>query len=326
MTATQPNESVRSLSVAAAMAVLVGSIAISPSSAQASVGICGTNDAPAAYVPTQICHCTETLQFVYPGTNTHTVTCDIDVGTPTTASPGVLFGVTEYGSSTHDYSFFGIDEEGSKWCCVVDHETNYPDMYIVASGSTENDYMSLETWGGLDEDVADSLGMYIQRVELHGLGGEDTLVGNTASNAPDDQYFYGGTSDDTISMGGANSFAYGGWGDDTINGRKGAYITIYGDLGTGSSIGGDDVINATNAGNVSNAVIFGEAGNDTVCGSDGNDVLYGDAGVDVVWGGDATGIDQLYGGGALADQCGASGAYTSSGCNTLATKPGACNN
>ena len=287
------------------------------------MGYCSTGDSPVAYHDGIRCHCTESL-IVNPGAdNEHIITCDIDVGTPTTASDGELYGVTEY--SDHDYSFFGIDEEGDKWCCTVDHEPLYVQFSIVALGSSESDTMSWDEYGGLSDTMAFSRGYSAVVAELHGLADEDTLQGasSSVSGAWGNQHFYGGSQDDTIVMGGGKCKAWGGIGADDIDGATCSGPEIWGDLGTGGFAGGDDTINATN-----DVLVYGEAGDDLICGSSGVDELHGGVGADTLWGNGVPGTipDRNFGDGGT-DSCG--GPFSTFGndtCESTRTvKPAGCN-
>lgn len=155
--------------------------------------------------------------------------------------------------------------------------------------------------------------------EMHGLGGNDTLLASWGND-----FLYGEEGNDTLDGGGGNDLLDGGAGNDTLRGGQGADTLIGGegmdnasyvlatsgvivDLATGGVTGdaaGDtysgienlfgtsytDILNGDAQGNV----IHGNSGDDYVFGQGGDDRLFGDGGIDTLRGG--AGNDVLNGG------------------------------
>jgi len=118
----------------------------------------------------------------------------------------------------------------------------------------------------------------VQRLDVKGLAGSDTIRNRTALPATID----GGSGDDDL---------FGGSGIDTINGKDGD-DRIYGNEGADIINGGngDDYIYAGEG----NDRARGWSGNDHIYGSEGDDNLRGDDGNDVLV--SHNGNDYLYGG------------------------------
>ncbi len=97
-------------------------------------------------------------------------------------------------------------------------------------------------------------------VEMHGLGGNDTLIGGTGRDI-----MYGDSGNDTLKGGGGNDFLYGGSGTDVLFG------------GAGADVLSDRALSLPAAPNQ----LYGESGNDCIeyaqgtanCGS-GTDSYY----------------------------------------------------
>lgn len=238
------------------------------------------------------------------------------------------YGVTQYGSSTHDYSLWGRRSNGSKFCCVVDHETpasTFTKFYLVVVGGPNDDELSWE-YGSEEFDVSAAPSGVQVAGEMYGGSGDDTLQGATQTvNNVEDQTFWGQMGDDEITTGGGKATAYGGIGGDTIYADSPHTSSlVYGDLGSFSTVfgGADTIIGGDHSG----LDAYGEGGNDTICGSDVfDDTLAGGEGDDTLWsaGSVIIGGDRLFGDGG-SDACGNASATKSSCESALTVAPAAC--
>ena len=300
-----------------AVGVLALSVLTPPLSASADVDVCTeASDKPTGFAG-QYCACTETLVVKLLADDQQIITCNLDVGTPSSAEDGQLYAVTAY-TTDHDYSIFGRDEEGTNFCCVVDHEFGYNDVYFVFQGSSEADTIEQDSgYGLLDTVQATAEGKVIMSVETHGNGGDDYLSGNDGAYGVNDQHFWGNAGDDDIRLGGQFAKAWGGLGDDVIYARDSGKPIVYGDTSTSSIVGGADKI----VGNTSDGLeAHGGPGNDTICGTDFDDDLYGGDGDDFIWSYDETG-DDFIDGDDDTDACGGDGPPTVSNCESTPTGP-----
>lgn len=116
-----------------------------------------------------------------------------------------------------------------------------------------------------------------QAMALHGLGGNDTLIGGAG-----DDVLVGGADNDVLTGGLGNDTLIGDAGDDTLRGGEGN-DQLFGYDGTDILFGG-----------AGGDFLAGGNGNDTLHGEDGVDALFGDAGDDILNGG--AGNDVLIGG------------------------------
>jgi Ca2+-binding RTX toxin-like protein len=151
----------------------------------------------------------------------------------------------------------------------------------------------------------DSLFGHNGRNVLHGLDGNDTLLG-----FGDNDYLYGGMGDDTLFGMDGYDYLVGEDGNDSLDGGAGN-DTLYGrnDNDTLSGQGGDDYVlgefgNDRLDGGTGNDTLIGGNGEDTLSGDDGEDYLEGDDGNDILDGGEdhdvligGLGADTMRGGG-----------------------------
>lgn len=137
-----------------------------------------------------------------------------------------------------------------------------------------------------------------KKVEIHGNGGNDKIVGNAIGAK-----MLGGAGNDSYDVKGAGDFVQedGGNGLDWVNSWidfvlpdnvENLSLKTAGLHGTGNLL--DNRIEGTDGidqlyGLAGNDVLLGGAGNDILDGGDGNDTLNGGAGIDNLWGG--AGID-----------------------------------
>jgi Ca2+-binding RTX toxin-like protein len=141
------------------------------------------------------------------------------------------------------------------------------------------------------------------------LAGDDSVVGNDASNSLD-----GFAGNDTVSGLGGNDTLTGGNGADNVAGGEGADMVyggagpvspsddgdmLFGGLGSDSVYGngGDDTMYGGRASyDIEDTadILHGGAGADMVYGNAGNDLLFGGEGMDTLYGG--AGNDTMYGG------------------------------
>lgn len=186
---------------------------------------------------------------------------------------------------------------------------------VDGSGSitADKDIRGVIVNGGNGDDsftITGSLaGVTATQLELHGDGGNDTIIGTGATlgtvrllidGGAGDDTVAGTNSDDTIQGGLGNDFLVGGLGHDTMDGGDGA-DTLKGQDGNDSVSGGNgtdlvqgDAGNDFAAGNAGEDLVLGGDGNDTLQGNDGNDTLNGQAGDDSLSG--SVGQDILAGG------------------------------
>jgi len=104
---------------------------------------------------------------------------------------------------------------------------------------------------------------------IYGLGGKDTLNGNSG-----DDVLIGGAGGDKLN---------GGIGSDWASYAESAAVTV--DLGRGRASGGDSAGDKFSsienlAGSAFNDILTGSSGNNILRGLDGNDILNGGAGAD----------------------------------------------
>jgi Ca2+-binding RTX toxin-like protein len=111
------------------------------------------------------------------------------------------------------------------------------------------------------------------------------------TGGPDDDFFFGDDTDETISGEGGNDFLFGQGGNDTISGGDG-------DDSLGGGSGNDQI-----SGGAGDDFVGGDEGNDTLTGGLGSDLLSGGEGDDDLDGGDGddtlrggSGLDRLTGG------------------------------
>ena len=158
---------------------------------------------------------------------------------------------------------------------------------IIVTGSSEDDSINLS---GVTPESFPAL----SSVELHGLGGDDTIVG---SQLDDD--ISGGSGDDMLSGLSGNDRLTGDAGADTISGGDGDDF-IQGRQGR-DSLSGDDGDDSIDGGQQA----------DTITGGDGHDMIRGGGGADHIYGGD--GDDQIKGGAGNDELVGDSGEDTITG-------------
>ena len=111
---------------------------------------------------------------------------------------------------------------------------------------------------------------------LHGLAGNDSLVGGIANDL-----LYGDAGDDTLWGDAGNDTLIGGQGDDSLRGGEGNDI-LHGDAG--------------------NDELWGGVGNDTLVGGTGNDRLEGGEGNDAYVFSKGDGEDRIFDANGLADE------------------------
>ncbi|HEU5137977.1 MAG TPA: cadherin domain-containing protein [Steroidobacteraceae bacterium] len=169
--------------------------------------------------------------------------------------------------------------------------------FEVVSGNV----LRLRAGSVLDFETATSVTFNVTVRDRNGAASGLTFTRSFTFNVADrDDYFYGGTGNDTITGTAGRNLIYGQGGNDTLTGA-GVVDTIDGGDGADQLFGlagadtltgglGDDVIE----GGTGNDTASGGDGVDTLRGGDGNDTLAGDAGADLLQGG--LNDDQLDGG------------------------------
>jgi serralysin len=163
--------------------------------------------------------------------------------------------------------------------------------------------------GQMTRNVAIAFGATIERAV--GGGGNDTLIGNAASNV-----FWGNAGNDTVSGGDGVDVVFGGAGADIIDGGNGedfirfasaasrVIVNLQDGIGTLGEAAGDTYVNIEHlsgsafddqlSGDAGHNQIFGGDGNDVIRGFGTNDFLLGEGGDDTIEGG--TGNDVMRGG------------------------------
>lgn len=173
-------------------------------------------------------------------------------------SDRVLLSDPGVGTIRNDDKVHGIHELGS---------------LLRIRGSAEDDTVDLvEANGELNVTMGDfeqTFAPGFERIEVFGLGGDDTIMSTLVSSR---MYVAAGAGNDTVRTGLGFDTIIGGAGDDYLRATK-----------------GDDRIE----GGSGNDFLRGQFGDDTVDGGNGNDTLTGDEGVDLIFG--RLGADALSG-------------------------------
>lgn len=150
----------------------------------------------------------------------------------------------------------------------------------------------------------------VNRIEIHGLGGDDVInlrgfnldsvTGEYSGGCDLPALLCGGEGNDIIFGGNAADRIFGGQGHDWLSGGAGDDLIAgqQGDDHVAAGAGDDTVF-----GNEGWDRLNGDAGSDSLFGGDGQDLLDGGAGSDVLFGGDGddailggAGADWIYGG------------------------------
>src|SRR5918996_590179 len=185
-------------------------------------------------------------------------------GAATTANTDTITVIGPAGSSetlTLDQSAgaFAPGATGESGLAEIEIALNLGDASdeVVVIGTAGDDSIAVGQNGvGLnaDGDVDVAFGQLPARMEVHGLGGADTLAGRggqgTGGVFGGQLELVGGDDADTLRGGLGADDVQGGAGNDLLEGREG------------------------------NDVLSGDAGDDTLAGNDGNDELTGGAGAD----------------------------------------------
>ena len=255
---------------------------------------------------------------------TKTVTATIPAGTAATlkvVSGAIWFGSTPApcsGATTTNVDSITVngpagsleqivvDQSGGAFAPGASTESTTPEIEIslnlgdatdrlVIFGTSGNDTVTLGLGGvGLnadtDADVTSSAAL--ARVDVHGLGGTNTLSGRggsgTGSTYAGQLYLYAGDSGDTLRDGSGADFLVGGAGNDNLEGA-GGNDTLDGGAGNDTLTGG--VGNDMLTGGVGSDSLSGQADSDTIYAADdandptincgtGTDTAYFDAGID----------------------------------------------
>ena len=97
------------------------------------------------------------------------------------------------------------------------------------------------------------------RMQIFGLGGDDTLALNETNGALPQAQIFGGTGNDTLIGGSAADFLFGQTGNDTLSGR-GGFDFLFGGTENDTLTGGD-----------ADDQVFGESGDDRMIWNPGDD-------------------------------------------------------
>lgn len=187
---------------------------------------------------------------------------------------------TLYGTAAGDV--FSVRKAGTLVVEAVDGGMDRVAAYVSHQLSDNVENMDMMAGGltGTGNELSNVMRAHVYGSTLHGLGGDDRLVGGNGA----DQLF-GGDGTDFISGGAGNDLLDGGAGGDTMSG----------------GIGNDRLV-----GGAGDDLLQGDIGNDTLLGGDGIDRLFGGVGDDTLDGG--AGSDRLQGGAGNDTMSGGGGA------------------
>ena len=179
---------------------------------------------------------------------TATITCDMTLATGSADGLGVAAGAPTGALGWYDVAFWGEDEAGLDYCCLINDESNAID-HIVIIGSDADDVINLaptgfnlQNWSG------------VQDVDVSGNGGDDFILGSNQTDANYVEVLRGGNDNDIIAGGSGSDVIVGGNHNDTLTGGAGVDSLI--------GKGGSDAL-------------FGGTGNDYVCDINRGDLLVG---------------------------------------------------
>jgi len=192
--------------------------------------------------------------------------------------------VTTFGSSTSDYSVFGI-VDNTRFCCAIDEDATDRILKLELVGTESCDELRL-SWddgsgGNPEENLEPASGQNLEGI-VYARGGslaynkacEDTIYGSDYRGADYRDKLFGEDGPDHIYGLGDRDFIDGGHGDDVIEGNLGNDV-IVGGCGADTLMGlaGNDTICDTN----------GSIVNNCGCNSDGDDLMDGGDGKDILW-------------------------------------------
>lgn len=183
-----------------------------------------------------------------------------------------FYGATNYSGGSHDFSFWGIDGAGAKFCCAFDEVLEVDRIWARTAYGDDTIYLSAASGY---PSVSDPGGTSAFDVYIEGGDGNNVIRTSRSASVDEMQVVTVIGDDDIVCY--VNCSVNAGEGDDDVTGSD----TFVGNSGVDTLCGGD--------------CIFGEsAGNDGISGGTGADVIKGFAGSDDLCGGG--GSDDMYGG------------------------------
>ena len=195
--------------------------------------------------------------------------------------------ITTQGQPGHGTSCHIAIAGGSNSLSLLDDDIN---VTIGGDGDNSVDCSLAHTAHIIGSDGNDSIDVDALKTTVLGDGGND-LITSESDGAASNNYFSGGTGNDTLTTSdGGNDPASGNGADTLIGGAGNDSI----DGGAGADyLSGNDGRDTIHGGG-GNDTLIGGPGNDVLKGGAGDDYLSGQAGNDTLTGG--TGHDQLFGG------------------------------
>jgi len=233
---------------------------------------------------------------------------DVFDNRPGSSNHAVIFGDAGNDTIHFDVLDSSMDIHGGAGIDTVDNGPNLVgNSGTITLDDVANDKFDLE---GIIQNVHSD----VENLNLHGNGGDLSVVGSSAANTFtlsgwDHVTIKGQAGNDTISVtAGVAASLYGGDGNDSLkggdepdffSGGNGVDVVDYSARTENLTIGIGTVADDGAAGehdNVFNDVerVYGGSGNDSITGSAGDNALFGNGGNDTLTGGG--GVDALFGG------------------------------
>lgn len=250
-----------------ARASLVAAALLLPGLARATVGSCGSGDAPSS--PTNYTTASCSSACVESGSE---LVCDLQALCGSDGVNATL--VTGFGSSNHDVSAWGnclASSTTTRFCCVFDEGATAIDTVILNGTSGDDEILSFtfDLGGGNERNLqpwdSDPIDGFV-----HGRNGDDDLLGSNYAGTDLDENLIGGGGADSLVGNAGGDFLKGADGDDFIDAGAGN-DTIWGGDGDDAMYRGDGSDKMCDA-----------SGYDE-CATDGGNYFDGGAGDDKIW-------------------------------------------
>jgi hypothetical protein len=231
-----------------------------PALATLTIDDCGSDDAPNEYWSN---YCNGACSY---NSATDTLTCDM-LNVDADDRYAIAFAVTTFGTSTYDYSVFGM-VDNTRFCCAIDEDATDKVLTLELKGTETCDWLNL-SWddgsgGSPEENLEPASGQFLGG---H-VYGRDSGAGNGQPNfnCQTQDYIFG-------------SDYVGSDYRDKLFGEKGVdEIHGLGDRDFIDAGPGDDYVE----GDMGNDVIVGGCGADTLKGEAGNDTICDTNGVNLI--------------------------------------------
>jgi Ca2+-binding RTX toxin-like protein len=190
-----------------------------------------------------------------------------------------------------------LDQAGGAFVPGAAIESNLPEIEIAADLGDATDRLVIIGTEAADRVAAGQGGIALNtdgdadvtivptalELEVHGLGGADTLVGRGfGAEYLAALWLHGGDGNDTLTGSVANDELNGGPGDDTVDGQAGDDVVD----------GGDGV--DTVKGGAGNDTLTGGLGSDTLTAAEGDDLIFAEDGVADVFINGGPGLDTAH--------------------------------